>query len=52
MVHPAVIDAELAALTRITAYSERERELLLDPGLVGMVGKQGYRLVNYGTVFR
>lgn len=52
MVHPACVDAELAGYTRITAYSERELDLLSDPRFAEMVTELGWQMSNYGDVFR
>jgi predicted glycoside hydrolase/deacetylase ChbG (UPF0249 family) len=51
MVHPAYIDKELAGLTRITAYSERERAVLSDRRFAETAAALGWKLVSYRRAF-
>jgi predicted glycoside hydrolase/deacetylase ChbG (UPF0249 family) len=50
MVHPAVVDAELAGLTRISGFSAREYGVLSDRRFTEMLGDVGCRLITYGTI--
>lgn len=47
MVHPAIVDAKLRAMTRITDYSAAEYRLLLNPGFATELRVMGYQLVTY-----
>lgn len=51
MVHPARADAELAGLTRIAGFSEREREILQDQRFVDLLASLGWQLTNYRDAF-
>ena len=51
MVHPAVVDDQLRAMTRITAFSEAEYRLLSDPGFGKEIVASGFELVSYREAF-
>jgi predicted glycoside hydrolase/deacetylase ChbG (UPF0249 family) len=52
MVHPAYVCAELKQLTRITDYSEAERQILLSHNLGKIITKMGGYLVNFAMAFK
>ena len=51
MVHPAEIDEELKALTRITDMSEREYALLMDPAMDALLNQLQAERVHFGNAF-
>lgn len=52
MVHPAYVCAELKQLTRITDYSEAERQVLLSHNLGDIIKNRSGELVTFANAFR